>query len=283
MTPATSPWLTHRRRAEFLSGRHAFAAQVLTLYLAVLDVWEQAWQQARTRPPPPQELVPWAAQWVLPDVVKVTAASGPPYLAATSVSMLAAGGLEDSMSAWLAGDELGAVERYLARACLHGPLRALQAGAGPACAADPAPRGGRNCPRCGGLPQLSIRTDGGDPLVSGPRRLGCARCAHQWTYTRSACPSCGETTGSQRTVYAEQPPAAGNAVIGPGTPAEASQELLPHLRIEACATCERYIIDVDLGRDAGAVPDVDELVALPLDLYAAEHGLTKITPNLMGF
>ena len=32
-----------------------------------------------------------------------------------------------------------------------------------------------------------------------------------------------------------------------------------------------------------AVPEVDELVALPLDLYAGEHGLTKITPNLMGF
>jgi len=31
------------------------------------------------------------------------------------------------------------------------------------------------------------------------------------------------------------------------------------------------------------VPEVDELAALPLDLYAAGHGLSKITPNLMGF
>ena len=31
------------------------------------------------------------------------------------------------------------------------------------------------------------------------------------------------------------------------------------------------------------LPEVDEMVALPLDLYAAEHGLSKITPNLMGF
>ncbi len=57
----------------------------------------------------------------------------------------------------------------------------------------------------------------------------------------------------------------------------------PHLRIEACASCERYLLDIDLGRDPQAVPDVDELAALPLDLYAAEHGLSKITPNLMGF
>jgi hypothetical protein len=31
------------------------------------------------------------------------------------------------------------------------------------------------------------------------------------------------------------------------------------------------------------VPEVDELAALPLDLFAAERGLFKITPNLMGF
>ena len=38
-----------------------------------------------------------------------------------------------------------------------------------------------------------------------------------------------------------------------------------------------------MGRDARSVPEVDEMVALPLDLYAAERGLCKITPNLMGF
>jgi hypothetical protein len=31
------------------------------------------------------------------------------------------------------------------------------------------------------------------------------------------------------------------------------------------------------------VPEVDELTALPLDLFASEQGLSKITPNLMGF
>ena len=32
-----------------------------------------------------------------------------------------------------------------------------------------------------------------------------------------------------------------------------------------------------------AVPVVDEMAALPLDLYAVEQGFAKITPNLMGF
>ena len=38
-----------------------------------------------------------------------------------------------------------------------------------------------------------------------------------------------------------------------------------------------------MERDPRAVPEVDELVALPLDLHAADQGLTKVTPNLMGF
>jgi formate dehydrogenase maturation protein FdhE len=59
--------------------------------------------------------------------------------------------------------------------------------------------------------------------------------------------------------------------------------VFPHLRIAGCSTCNRYLIEVDLGRDARAVPEVDELTALPLDLYAADEGLAKLTPNLMGF
>jgi FdhE protein len=65
--------------------------------------------------------------------------------------------------------------------------------------------------------------------------------------------------------------------------AGAETPTFPHLRIDACASCERYLLDVDLSRDPRAVPEVDELAALPLDLYAAGCGLSKITPNLMGF
>lgn len=56
----------------------------------------------------------------------------------------------------------------------------------------------------------------------------------------------------------------------------------PHLRIDACTTCSRYLVSVDLGRDPRAVPAVDELAAIPLDLHAADRGFTKVVPNLMG-
>jgi len=59
--------------------------------------------------------------------------------------------------------------------------------------------------------------------------------------------------------------------------------LFPHVRIEACETCRRYLLNIDVAADPQAVPLVDELSALPLDLYARDLGFTKITPNLMGF
>ena len=187
----------------------------------------------------------------------------------------------------VAGGELAAVERSLARASLQAPLVALAEDAGAACADDPSPKGDRRCPRCGGVPQLSFRTDEEDPLVSGRRYLVCARCGQSWSYSASSCPSCGETSGSRRTVYAER---RGEPVVRGGGEdhvatgvAPADAPTFPHLRIDACGSCERYLIDVDVARDRQAVPEVDELAAMPLDLFAAEHGLSKITPNLMGF
>jgi formate dehydrogenase maturation protein FdhE len=38
-----------------------------------------------------------------------------------------------------------------------------------------------------------------------------------------------------------------------------------------------------LGRDRRAVAQVDEIAAIPLDLYAKERGLRKVVPNIMGF
>ena len=280
---ATSPWVASRRRAEALRDRHAFAAEVLTLYLALLDVWEEAWDAARTGGGPGgQGLAGWAAERVLPRVVDTTVRYGPERLgkALAEATVTGAAG-EELLAAWLAGAELAPLERYLARAALRGPLEGVDAGA--ACARDPARRGGRRCPACGGPPQLSFRTDAGDQLVSGRRRLLCARCGQSWSYSGSTCASCGETAGRKRTIYSERRtgPQVGHGRHG--ADADATAMTFPHLRIEGCESCRHYLIDVDLGRDPRAVPEVDELAALPLDLYAAERGISKITPNLMGF
>ena len=77
------------------------------------------------------------------------------------------------------------------------------------------------------------------------------------------CANCGESTGARLPIFQEQ-------------------EQFPHVRVDGCRACKRYLLTFDLRRDARAVPVVDELAALPLDLYAIDQGLTKITPNLMG-
>jgi hypothetical protein len=243
-------------------------------------VWQDTWALVRPDPPPPQHVARWAAAQVLAQVVKATEAAGPEAMATAARDRFDAGGLERSLAGWLAGSELPPIETYLARAALWPLLVALQDVAATACADDPGARGGRRCPRCGGTPQVSVRALAEDRLVSGARQLVCARCAHAWSYSASACPSCGENAGAKHTVYAEHRE---GPVVGHDDETGADPPLFPHIRIDACATCHQYLLDVDLSRDAKAVPEVDELAALPLALYAADQGLSKITPNLMGF
>jgi hypothetical protein len=267
-------WAARRSRAEVLREQYPFAVEALTLYLALVEVWAGT-------DPPATDLTRWATRTMVPSIAEATAQAGPAPLAKAVDAAVAGGGLEHAMAAWLAGADLPPVERFLARASLHAALPVVDAGL--ACAADPAPRGGRRCPRCGGLPQVSFRSPGGDALVSGQRNLQCARCAAVWGYSRSACPFCGEAAGASRTVYAEEPTTRHGPVVGPATEEPGPAATFPHLSLDACTQCRRYIIDVDTGRDGRAVPEVDELAALPLDLYAADHGLTKITANLMGW
>jgi hypothetical protein len=257
-----------RRRAEALRDRHPFAAELLTLYVALLD----AWDTVDERPPDPAELPRWAAARVVPAVVAATVAAGPPAL---REAVRSRSHVEDALAGWLAGAPLDPVDRYIARASLTPVLEALGERAGGACLPGV---GGERCPRCGGPPQLSYLAASGESLVSGPRSLLCARCGSSWTCSRSVCPACGEDREARLSVYAEHwhGPVSGRR-DGNGQP------VFGHLRVAACSTCSRYLIEVDIARDAFAVPDVDELVALPLDLYATDQGLTKVTPNLMGF
>jgi FdhE protein len=109
---------------------------------------------------------------------------------------------------------------------------------------------------------VSCFPDAGESLVSAPRLLLCGRCAESWVHPRMTCAGCGEQTTARLPIFADA-------------------EQFPHLRADACETCRRYLITVDLRKDPEAVPIVDELVALPLDLYAQERGFAKILPNLM--
>jgi formate dehydrogenase maturation protein FdhE len=275
-----SPWPARRLRAEELRARHAFAADVLTLYLALIDVQEDAWSEVRESDVAPAELARWAEERVLPAVVEATLSEGPEMLGRSVASRQAAGTAGDALAGWLADVELAPVDRYLARASLGPVLEAAGDQAGIATGWQKADDDDLFCPCCGGRPQLGYLESSGESLVTGKRGLLCARCGSSWAGSRTLCAACGESDESRLLVFSErwEGPMSGN-----GNGDDSGRSLLPHLRIAGCTTCSRYLIDVDLQRDARAVPEVDELAAIPLDLYAADQGLTKVTPNLMGF
>lgn len=258
---ASSPWPDRRRRAEQLRQRHPFAAEVLTIYLALLDVQEPAFDAALSQPPEPSA-APGLARELLPRVIEATVAAGPPKLAESVVGRFHSADLEGIVDRWLRGAEQSMVDRYLARAACAPILEAMASDAlGVLCAG---PRGARLCPACGGPPQVAFVALSGEALVTGPRHMVCARCGGSWVHPRMVCAGCGEEATSKLPIYSEA-------------------ERFPHLRIDACETCRRYLLSVDLRKDAAAVPVVDELAATPLDLYAKERGLSKVVPNLMGF
>jgi FdhE protein len=122
--------------------------------------------------------------------------------------------------------------------------------------------GERTCPFCGGRPQVSFLQAREGSAESGNRDLICATCLTSWQFRRVVCAYCGE----------ERP-----AKLGYFHSPE-----FDHVRIEACDSCLHYLKGVDLTRLGFAAPLVDEISAAPLDLWAREHGYTKIELNLVG-
>jgi FdhE protein len=146
---------------------------------------------------------------------------------------------------------------YLSRALLRPYLETLaRLAIGP----DRPPRAG-HCPFCGGSPWIAARRSGADS-DGAARWLGCALCGGEWPIGRIRCPSCSEEDP-------ERLPSFGSASY-------------PAARIEACETCRRYVKSIDLTVDARAIPEVDDLVSLGLDLWAVEQGFERIEPGLAG-
>jgi FdhE protein len=115
------------------------------------------------------------------------------------------------------------------------------------------------CPLCGSPPLLGVLRPEGD---GAKRFLACSFCLREWEFRRILCPACGEEAEEKLPVYlAEQ---------------------FAHIRVESCETCRRYLRTIDLTRDGHAVPLVDDLSAIPLSLWAHEHGYLRLYPNLLG-
>ena len=115
------------------------------------------------------------------------------------------------------------------------------------------------CPLCSSNPVVGALRPEGD---GGKRWLICALCATEWEYRRIVCASCGEEDVKKLAVF--------------------SATEIPYVRVETCDTCHRYIKTVDLTKDGNAVPVIDELATIALNVWATEHGYSKIQTNLLG-
>jgi formate dehydrogenase maturation protein FdhE len=115
------------------------------------------------------------------------------------------------------------------------------------------------CRICAGRPIVGLLRSEGD---GAKKSLVCMLCAHEWTFRRILCPACGEEREPQMAFY--------------------SAPEIAHVRVDVCDTCHTYLKTVDLTKTGLAVPVVDELATIPLDLWARDHGYVKWQINLMG-
>lgn len=115
------------------------------------------------------------------------------------------------------------------------------------------------CPFCEELPVTAVLRPEGD---GGKRSLVCSLCFTEWDFRRLECLACGEKDHQKLPVY--------------------TTEHFSHIRIEACDTCRHYWKSIDMTRNGLAVPEVDEMASLPLDIWAVEHDYEKLQTNLFG-
>lgn len=288
-------WTARRKRVERLRGEHPHAAELLAFYGDVLALQEPLYAKAlgsrwlgaveagdgraprlRLAKLPERARGRAFARFVraLPasatDLLRAVAGRLSAEPAAMSALLAAAscGRPADAVAASL--DCEAAALEFFPRAFLQPVAEALAAraaggaGGGPAEAADGPPPGGAGaraaCPRCGEAPVAAVLRD--PPEARGRRTLLCSLCLSEWGFPRTRCPACGEERPDRRPHHVS--------------------ESWPHVRLEECGSCRTYVKAIDL-REAGlAVPVVDELASVELDLWAAGQGLSKLRTNLLG-
>jgi formate dehydrogenase maturation protein FdhE len=253
-------------RAEALAGGSPAAAEMLRFAAGLYRVQgrmaadlhrahaSQPWSGRLEEDGP--RLVPSAA-----GLLAYAAEQGPPALADQARAHAAddPGAAVSRWLAWWNGDQPTS-EGYLSRALLR-PYVELLAGL----AISPARLHRRHhCPFCGGAPWIAWRrsevSEAG--AEAAQRRLGCGLCGGDWAVNRILCPSCDEADPLKLPVF--------------------QSETYASVRIEACETCRRYVKSIDLTQDARPIPEVDDLVSLAMDLWAAEQGFTRIEPGQAG-
>jgi FdhE protein len=255
------------QRAHDLAQTHTSASELLRFYARVAFLQQHVFdslQPARGELISPSDPWPLAIDLLLPHFsgFAISLAEIAPDPMSARVSVLASAGAAEQKqlltTVWQGGpleEETAASDQCLALAFLQ-PYAELLASLRET--ARPSSISG-TCPICASEPVCSVLRDRGH---GAGRSLVCSLCMTEWRFLRVACPACGEDRFESLPVY--------------------TREDLPQVRIDACDTCKHYVKTVDMTKDGLAVPVVDELAAVSLDLWAKEHGYQKLTANLVG-
>lgn len=115
------------------------------------------------------------------------------------------------------------------------------------------------CPFCSSKPVVAVLRGEGD---GAKRWLLCAVCATEWPYRRIVCHNCGEENKDRLPVY--------------------TADAFAFVQMQACDSCKTYIKAIDMTKNGLAVPVVDEIATVSLNIWAEENGYTKLEPNVLG-
>jgi len=252
----SSFWNKQIERADYLATESSGSKELLAFYAQLLRAQSEIYDLFRSRKDwlPSGELttdLP-VIQSSMPVLLDTVARHGPATLTAEPDTIT-----EDLFEYWRSPSDT----QFFAKALLQPYARWLAETRTPPIGRELA-GGERTCPFCGGRPQLSFLQSKESSAESGNRDLLCSTCLSSWQFRRVVCANCGE----------ERP-----AKLGYFHSPE-----FDHIRIEACDSCKHYLKGIDLTRLGLAVPLVDEIYGAPLDLWAREHGYTKIELNLVG-
>lgn len=257
-------WNKQIERADYLAAESSGSKELLTFYAQLLRAQEVTYESFRNQknwlPSGYLQSDLHVVQLSMTAVLESVALHGPESLASEAQAILVAE--PDTMAHnlldyWRSPSDT----QFFAKSILQPYAHWLAETRTPPLGRELA-GGERTCPFCGGRPQLSFLQAYESTAESGNRDLLCSTCLSSWQFRRVVCANCGE----------ERP-----AKLGYFRSPE-----FDHIRIEACDTCQHYIKGIDLTRLGRALPLVDEIYAAPLDLWAREHGYTKIELNLVG-
>jgi FdhE protein len=120
-----------------------------------------------------------------------------------------------------------------------------------------------------------------DKAHGSERSFVCGFCLTEYAAGRLGCPSCGEERFEKLAVFRADGQSDQSSASAPHVPVADPGSALAAARIDACDTCRVYLKTIDLTKDATAVPVVDDIATVTLDVWAREHGYTRLRSNLL--